>query len=620
MSLPFLAAAPPSAAPFRFRGLYVESKWGPDLMALDDWRHLIDEMAFLRMNSLGIGVYGCWVVQYDGKRTEFLMVPFPDHPRLQTPKTIRWYSPAAQGYQELSYLPRMFGEDFLGQVVAYGREQGVAVRPHFNGPGHSTLIPTVYPEVSAKEEDGRPTGFGYCLTSERTYELLFSLYDSLIARHLRPNAGPLPGRASLPPLPWWHLGLDEVDAYAGIDERDVARVVDPWCRCPNCAGRSRAALLAGFAARCIAHLVDQGVHLVTLWHDALARLNAYPLFKEELAARGLQERVAVQWWRYSDPPLAVGERGLRAWVTPMAGYWSNLFHHDYGPNIQAMAAEGRAAGAEGLDAYCIYDPAYFRNYALLASLGLDEKIDLAGFRAAFGRWLFETGPLPGGEGRANQAREGEGTAAGAPEGRTAPPEFAHFDTLFDSSYGPLGSVLDALLRYWWTYPAQRHVRYPRDQVAQVAADPLRIGRALAAAQAQAERLRGACQRAAPQAPDARRRRLLEEYACEAHKLAGIVAAFRQAAAGWNHYRRAQAGPTRAESVEALTRAEAAFQAAQSAVLEVMAELERVKAPYLQPQILRDLTPLYEWLGETRARTRDVREHMAAGGLDEAPAL
>ena len=64
-----------------------------------DWRHLIDEMAFLRMNSLAIGVYGCWVVQYEGKRTEFLMVPFPDHPRLQTPKTIRWWSPAKQGYQ-----------------------------------------------------------------------------------------------------------------------------------------------------------------------------------------------------------------------------------------------------------------------------------------------------------------------------------------------------------------------------------------------------------------------------------------------------------------------------------------------------------------------------------------
>ena len=418
MTLPFLESAGTAAnPPFRYRGLYVESKWGPDLMALDDWRHLIDEMAFLRLNSLTIGVYGCWVVQYDGQRTEFLMVPFPDHPRLRTPKTIRWWSPAQQRDQELTYLPRMFEEDFFGEVVAYGRERGVVVRPHFNGPGHSTLIPSVYPEVSAKDEHGEPTGFGYCLTSPRTYDLLFSLYDSLIARHLRPSAGPVRSQAPLasrkqsgrgnrappqdgrgdqaqgrhgppqvdaPTLPWWHLGLDEVNAYAGVDERDPARVVDPWCRCERCTQRSRAELLVDFAVRSIEHLVDQGIQQVTLWHDALSKLQAYPAFQAALAAKGLQDRVAVQWWRYGDPPLQVQETRLRSWVTPMAGYWSNLFHHDYGPNIAAMAAEGATAGAEGLDAYCIYDPAYLRNYACLATLGLDAQMDLATFRAAFG--------------------------------------------------------------------------------------------------------------------------------------------------------------------------------------------------------------------------------------------
>src|SRR5919199_6391731 len=389
MTLPFLSSAGSAAgAPFRYRGLYVESKWGPDLMALDDWRHLIDEMAFLQMNSLGVGVYGCWVVQYDGKRTEFLMVPFPDHPRLQTPKTMRWWSPAAGDYQELIYLPRMFEEDFFGQVVAYGREKGIIVRPHFNGPGHSTLIPSVYPEVSAQDEHGQPTGFGYCLTSQRTYDLLFPLYDSLIARHLRPHAGPVRSPTSLAPLPWWHLGLDEVNAYTGVDERDPSRVVDPWCRCERCARRSRAELLVDFAVRCIEHLVGQGVQQITLWHDALARLQAYPAFKAALAAKGLQDRVAVQWWRYSDPPLKVQETDLRSWVTPMAGYWSNLFHHDYGPNIRAMASEGAAAGSEGIDAYCIYDPAYLRNYAAVASLGLDPTLDLATFRAEFAKWLF----------------------------------------------------------------------------------------------------------------------------------------------------------------------------------------------------------------------------------------
>jgi hypothetical protein len=164
------------------------------------------------------------------------------------------------------------------------------------------------------------------------------------------------------------------------------------------------------------------------------------------------------------------------------------------------------------------------------------------------------------------------------------------------------------------------VRYPRDQVAQLAADPLRVGRALAVAQTQAEQLRAACAAAAPGAADERRRRLLDEYACEAGKLAGIVAAFRHAASGWDHYRRAQAFTTRAETIDALARARASFQAARQAVADVMADLERVKAPYLQPQILRDLTPLYEWCAETHDRVRALRTEVEAGGRDELPAL
>jgi hypothetical protein len=140
------------------------------------------------------------------------------------------------------------------------------------------------------------------------------------------------------------------------------------------------------------------------------------------------------------------------------------------------------------------------------------------------------------------------------------------------------------------------------------------------AQTHAEQLRAACAAAAPHAADERRRRLLDEYAAEAGKLAGIVAAFRHAAAGWNHYRRAQAFTTRAETIHALTRAQASFQAARQAVVDVMADLERVKAPYLQPQILRDLTPLYEWCAETHDRVRALRAEVEAGGRDDLPAL
>jgi N-acetyl-beta-hexosaminidase len=232
---------------FRYRGLYIESKWGPDLMTLDDWKGLVDYMAALKFNSLGVGVYGCWVTQYNNQTTEFLMLPFPDHPQLATPKTLRYYSPAAQEWQTLTYLPRMVTEDFFGDLVAYAKEQNISVRPHFNSPGHNTLIPRVYPEISAKDASGTPLGYGYCLSNPRTYELLFSLFDSVIERYLRPHD-----------VDWFHIGLDEVTGYMGIDPAKPTEVLEPWCQCAACRERPHALQLQEYALKVCAHLKGAG--------------------------------------------------------------------------------------------------------------------------------------------------------------------------------------------------------------------------------------------------------------------------------------------------------------------------------------------------------------------------
>ncbi|MDQ3702779.1 MAG: hypothetical protein M3442_17915, partial [Chloroflexota bacterium] len=69
-----------------------------------------------------------------------------------------------------------------------------------------------------------------------------------------------------------------------------------------------------------------------------------------------------------------------------------------------------------------------------------------------------------------------------------------------------------------------------------------------------------------------------------------------------------------------TRAQAALASARRAVGDVMAELERVKAPYLRPHTLRDLTPLYHWCVETHDQVRLWREQVELGGLDDVPPL
>ncbi len=565
---------------FRYRGLYVESKWGPDLMTLDDWKALIDYMATLKFNSLGIGVYGCWVVQYGGQTTEFMLLPFPDHPALQTPKTLRYYSAAAQQWQTLDYLPRMVTEDFFGEVVAYAKQNNITVRPHFNAPGHNTLIPRAYPEVSAQYEDGSPIGYGFCLSNPRSYELLFALYDSVIERYLRPHG-----------IDWFHIGLDEVTGYMGIDPQRLFEVTDPWCRCPQCRGKDHGRQLQEYAVKVCAHLKAQGINHITLWNDALDSLGALNgEFTEMLQAAGVRENVAVQWWRYNEPTLVPRpELGLRAWVTPMAGYWSNLFTQSYTANIYPMLLHGHRAGAEGADAYCIYDPAFDRNYACLAQYAWNQSgEDLYQFksryaRARLGRWL---------------------------DPALAAEAFAKYDQVFDLMAWT-SSVMDSLLYYWHTYPnARRRGRYPFHVLTDLLDEHIRTRGALNSAAAHARAARTLFAQANQQANDP----LLEQYRAECDKYIGVWETYALLLRAIDQYRQA----TGAQTGQSLQQAVTLVQQARERFVVVLRDLERVKAAYLRPQILRDLSIFLVYIEQLQNELAGLAQALTAQQLTSLP--
>ena len=107
------------------RGIFVENKWGPDRMTLDDWKDIIDRLAALKMNRMGVGIYGCWGnCHYGNWPTEFMMVPVPGHPELKTEKNLRWYSPSNGQWHRETHLPYLFEGDFLADVVKYGKQRG----------------------------------------------------------------------------------------------------------------------------------------------------------------------------------------------------------------------------------------------------------------------------------------------------------------------------------------------------------------------------------------------------------------------------------------------------------------------------------------------------------------
>ena len=573
---------------FRYRGLYIESKWGPDLMSLDDWKVMVDYMASLKLNSLGVGVYGCWVTQYGEQTTEFMMLPFPEHPQLVTPKTLRYYSPAAQAWQTLEYLPRMVTEDFFGDLVEYAKGQNITVRPHFNSPGHSTLIPRVYPEISAQDATGTPKGYGYCLSNPRTYELLLSLYDSVVERYLRPHA-----------IRWFHIGLDEVTGYVGINPAKPTEVLDPWCQCAECRQRPPQRQLQEYAVRVCAHLKQQGIDHITFWHDALESLDALnDEFVQMLADAGLQENVIIQWWRYHEPTLVPRrEVGLRAWVTPMAGYWSNLFTQSYTSNINSMLLYGHRAGAEGADAYAIYDLAFDRNYTYLAHFSWNQQgDDLYHFKSRYARSKL----------------------AGRLDAAFAVEAFSKYDQAFDA-IAWTETVLASLLYYWHTYPAARNRgRYPFRVVTDLANEHLRLRAGLERCVGEARAARQLFVEADPQGDDP----LLNQLRAECEKVIGVWETFGFLLRVVARYRQAAATSTPdlllAQRGTWLNEGRQAVIAARARIIGVMSILEVTKAPYLLPQILRDLSMILLYIDHFAAALDEAEASLGDGKLPLLP--
>ncbi|NPV09107.1 MAG: family 20 glycosylhydrolase [Anaerolineae bacterium] len=549
---------------YKYRGLYVESKWGPDLMTLDDWKELVDYMAALKMNAFGVGVYCCWCVQYEGKRTEFLMLPFPDHPELQTPKTIRYYSARDQEWKAITYLPLMFQEDFFGDLVAYAKSRNITVRPHFNGPGHTTLIPHTHPELSSKDEAGRPTGYGYCLSNPKTYEFLFELWDSIIDRYLAPNG-----------VDWFHMGLDEIYPVTGTDEQDPERVVDPWCKCPECRERSQEELLTEYVLKTTRHLLDKGINHITLWNDHLSRSGALtPEFVDKLAQAGVKDHIILQWWRYDEPVLEIpGEVDLRAWTTPMPGYYFWLFTQSYTSNIYPHLALGHRAGAEGADAYCVFDAAFDRNYVCLAEYAWNQTTsgDLYQFKSKYARKVMGT------------------------TGFDAVEPFEKWDQVYDSM--PLvPGVLDNLLYYWHTYSAARN-EYPRNVLRQLRGWDRRLMSTITRSRTHLRRAHALFSQRRNNAPDPE---LIDEYLFECERLIAVVDLYEALLQSTDLARAALAGTSAdgragalAEAREKLLRALHGFDA-------MLAFGEEVKRPYLLPQLLRDLSHLRAYVTEVLA--------------------
>ena len=376
------------------RGHFLETRYGSNLMTLDDWKEVIDDMVSMKHNQLVVSLYGCWQIQYDGLITEYVYIPIPKYPLLKTDVVKKYYSPKKGGWvNEVVEVP-MVKEDFFGELIAYGKSKGVEVLPLWNSYGHNTLIPRMYPET-APLANGERQKLGFCISSPKTYELLFDIYDYIIDKYLDPNG-----------IKSFHIGLDEVWDSRAVDTENPDKLYTTWCQCEECAKLTNQEKTIKHALTLISHLKSRGMKNVYLYNDLLTRMFKDPkIFYEKLKEADLLDVAVVDWWGYTDiekkfneanvATTTFPELGIRSTVKPMNSYYHWNIARDAVNNIFLLTrVANRDKNTEGLMSYSAWDKTCDINHVAMAdyswSFALTGSTD--DFRANYAYRKFPSQP------------------------------------------------------------------------------------------------------------------------------------------------------------------------------------------------------------------------------------
>ncbi len=348
----------------RTRGHFMECRFGSNLMTLEDWKGVVDDMVEMKMNQLVVALYGCWCIQYDGIISEYIYIPLETRPELRVDVIKRYYSPKEDKWINETVRVPMAEKDFFGDLIAYGKQRGVEIVPLWNSYGHNTLLPRKYPEVSAKDENGNLTSHGFCLSHPGTYELLYSIFDEIIDKYLRPNG-----------IESFHIGLDEVadDFELATDVSNPFKAYSPWCKCEECSKLTNEEKFLNHAIKLISHLKSRGMKNVYIYSDMLTKIVKPENFKKLLVENDLLDVTVIDWWTYTNNKELMmfetmhPELGFRSTVKPWNSYyhWDMIF--DSVPNVRHLTELAyEEQSAEGLQSYSAWDKSCDKNHMSMA--------------------------------------------------------------------------------------------------------------------------------------------------------------------------------------------------------------------------------------------------------------
>lgn len=348
------------------RGIKEECRYGSNMMERQDWMDMLDDLAERKINFLGLALYGCWTVQYSGKLAEFLYLPVKGHPELQSPQEVRYFSPEENRWIDYEQLPPIFRDNLLDDIFRRARDLGIQVVPSWNSYGHNTLVPRLIPSVSAKEADGvTATEFGFCTSSQETFDLLFSIYDQIIDDYMTPY-----GMTTFATL------LDEVWDKVGMNAKHPFAATSAFCQCEKCKNKDRGQMFIDMVVKTTTYLKNKGIKSVLVANDMLYHEHNLPGLKERLWAalreNDLLGTLLLDWWDYTDVEAKFkvkeldSNSGLRNITCPWTGYhnWNAVYHPLN--NIRLMARMNKQGNGCGVMGYSNWDRSCDRNYAALA--------------------------------------------------------------------------------------------------------------------------------------------------------------------------------------------------------------------------------------------------------------
>ncbi|MEF2246084.1 family 20 glycosylhydrolase [Paenibacillus sp. IITD108] len=355
------------------RGFFAESYWGSDRMELSDWKSMIDDMVSFKLNTLGIGIYGCWPHGHcyptdTNSLSEFLFAPVLDDPEQLQERQIHYFDPVAKQLTTKTYQAPIYEGDGLEQLIAYATERGIRVVPQFNGPGHSSLLPRLYPNISSVNEQGEPTYKGYSLTHPDTFPTLKRLLGRIVERYMLPYG-----------QTWFHIGMDEIEEWSAAD----------------LAVYSKRQLFELYMLEISQYLLSSGMEKIIIWHDMAKNLTELDAsFEVFLEQHGLSGKVAIHWWDYTMPICPVrAVRGAEGWTAPSTGWLPWMIYQDHVENIENRINEGMEHSFQGVMSYHVYSPNYRRNVASLAEKGWNaQRRDAAEFDRLYANWIVADEP------------------------------------------------------------------------------------------------------------------------------------------------------------------------------------------------------------------------------------